>query len=62
MKLDLRTRCARQRCRKIPRGKMQTANYEHYKPYCSFHCQEWARVEDGLTYCAELRRAAEPAK
>lgn len=48
MKLDLRIRC--KRCRKIPRGKMQQANYERYKPFCSFGCKEWFRVEEAMRY------------
>ena len=43
VKLDLRPRCLR--CKKIPHGKMKQANFERYKPYCSFHCQEWHRLE-----------------
>ncbi len=44
MKLDLRTRCAR--CRKIPRGKNQKANWERYSPFCSYSCQEWFKLEE----------------
>lgn len=56
MKLDLLTRCAR--CRKIPRGKMQKENYERYKPYCSYNCQEWHRVEEARRHILEFQRAA----
>lgn len=52
MKLDLRPRC--ERCRKIPRGKMQTANYERYKPYCSYHCQEWHRLEKASAFVRNM--------
>lgn len=55
MKLDLRPRC--KYCRKIPRGKMNVANYERYKPYCSFHCQEWGRLQDAAAYLSTLRQA-----
>jgi hypothetical protein len=50
MKLDLRIRC--KRCRKIPRGKMQQANFERYDPFCSFHCAEWFRLEEAQRYLA----------
>jgi hypothetical protein len=50
--LDLRPRCARLRCNKLPRGNAQLANYKRYAPYCSYHCQESARVEDALRYLA----------
>ena len=43
MKLDLRPRCSN--CGKLPRGKLQQANYQRYAPYCSFHCQESARMK-----------------
>lgn len=45
--IDL-TRC--KRCQKRPRGKLNQANFERYKPYCSFHCQEWGRLEDAQAY------------
>ena len=54
MKLDLRPRC--KRCGKMPRGKMQTENYERYKPYCSYHCQEWANLEGAQRYINENLR------
>lgn len=60
MKLDLRTRC--KRCRKIPRGKLNMANYERYKPYCSYHCQEWARLEDAQRYINTLAPLPEQSK
>lgn len=40
--LDLR-RC--HRCRKIPRSKIGKENMKRYAPFCSYHCQEWARLE-----------------
>ena len=43
MKIDLRTRC--DRCRKIPRGKMNLENWQRYKPFCSYHCQQWGQLE-----------------
>lgn len=49
--LDLRPRCGRRRCNKlIRRGKRAQAEHERYTPYCSFHCQEWARLEDAQDY------------
>lgn len=53
MKLDFRPRC--KRCRKIPRGKARMAEFERYKPLCSFHCQEWDRVEGGMRRIRELQ-------
>jgi len=50
--LDLRPRCLR--CNKIPRGKMQKSNFEHYKPYCSYHCQEWHRLEQASEYVRKM--------
>jgi len=47
-------RCQRARCRKIPRGKRAVADRERYTPYCSFHCQEWARLEDAQAYIRTL--------
>ena len=55
--LDLRPRC--KRCRKMPRGKMQLANWDRYKPYCSYHCQEWARLEEARAYLDRLREIHE---
>lgn len=54
--LDLRPRC--KRCKKIPRGKMQVANFARNKPYCSFSCQEWGRLEDAQRYINTLNAAA----
>ena len=48
---DLR-RC--KRCRKIPRGKINQANAKRYAPYCSFSCQEWARLEDASAHVRSL--------
>jgi len=44
MKVDLRDRC--KRCRKMPRGKMQAANFARYTPFCSYACKEWYRLEE----------------
>lgn len=52
VKLDLR-RC--KRCGKIPQGRMQKQNSEMYDPYCSYHCQEWARLEDATEYIRTLK-------
>lgn len=53
MKLDLRPRCLR--CQKLPRGKMQEANFERYKPFCSYNCQEWYRLEGAQRYLDAMR-------
>lgn len=51
MRLDLRDRCTRQRCAQLIRkGKMAQANYQRYKPYCSYSCQEWHRLEEAQDY------------
>jgi len=53
MKLDLRPRC--KRCRKIPRGSIETNNYEKYYPgYCSFQCQQWHRLDLAREYLKSL--------
>ena len=54
MKLDLRPRC--KRCGKLPRGKMQAENFKRYAPFCSYHCQEWAYLEDAHRYINERLR------
>ena len=38
------------RCLRKPRGKMQKNNYERYKPFCSYHCQEWFKLEEAQRY------------
>lgn len=51
--LDLRARCARQRCNKLIRNSQQAqADYKRYAPYCSFHCKECDRVESSLRMLA----------
>jgi hypothetical protein len=50
--LDLRPRC--KRCRKIPRGKLNMANFERYFPYCSYDCQQWAQLEEAQRYINTL--------
>lgn len=50
--LDLRQRC--KRCKKMPRGKMQQANWDRYKPYCSYHCQEWHQLELASEYVRKM--------
>lgn len=58
--LDLRDRCKRPRCDKLIRkGKMAQANWQRYKPYCSYGCQEWHRLEQAAEYLERLR-ADEP--
>jgi endogenous inhibitor of DNA gyrase (YacG/DUF329 family) len=51
MIIDLRTRCARKKCHKLIRkGKKAHEDYKRYYPYCSYHCQEWANLEDAMEY------------
>ena len=57
--LDLRDRCARAACNKLIRkGQMAQAEYARYKPFCSYHCQQWAGIEAGRQRINELRTAA----
>ena len=49
--LDLR-RC--HRCKKIPRGKIRIENAKRYAPFCSYHCQEWARLEAASEYVRNM--------
>lgn len=51
--LDLRPRC--ERCVKLIRGAMAEARYARYRPFCSFHCQEWTRLESAQRYINEMR-------
>lgn len=53
--VDLRDRC--KRCNRSPRGKMQTANWNRYKPFCSYNCQEWFRLEEAQRYIDTIRSA-----
>jgi hypothetical protein len=49
--LDLRARCLRRRCHKLIRkGKLAQANYQRYKPFCSYACQEWNKIEEARDY------------
>lgn len=49
MKIDSHLRC--KRCGKIPRSKIEKANYEkHYAGFCSYHCQEWHQLEEAQRY------------
>lgn len=49
--------CRCKRCGKLPRGKMQHDNAKRYAPYCSYHCQEWAQLEEAQRYINKLRSA-----
>ena len=44
------------RCRKIPRGKTAEAYAERYAPFCSYHCQEWFRLEEAERYLWRTRQ------
>ncbi len=52
MKLDPRPRC--RRCGKLPRGKLQKDKYTRHDPFCSFHCQESARMDGALRAVRDL--------
>jgi hypothetical protein len=52
VKLDLRPRC--KRCKKLPRGKLAAANFERYKPFCSYGCQQWFNLENAQRYINSL--------
>ncbi len=60
MKLDLRDRCQRARCsRLIRKGKIAQQNYASYKPFCSFACREWDRLEVAQEYINRRLAAGE---
>lgn len=60
MKLDLRPRCKRPACNDLIRkGKDAQWRWKHYKPYCSYNCQEWHRLESAQEYI-NTRRAVKP--
>jgi hypothetical protein len=44
-----------QRCHKTPRSKAAWVNWGRYTPYCSFHCQEWGRLDDAQEYLRRKR-------
>lgn len=43
-----------ERCNKLPRGKIKQENARRYAPYCSFHCQEWHRLELASSYVRDM--------
>jgi len=49
MKIDLRLRCERPSCHKLIR-KAAMWEYEQYKPYCSYQCQEFHKQEMVMEY------------
>jgi hypothetical protein len=53
VKVDFTDRC--KRCGKIPRGKMQKENFERYKPFCSYGCQQWYPLEEVQRYLNRKR-------
>lgn len=56
--LDLRSRCARQRCDKLIRkGQQAQAEFKRYSPFCSYHCQEWARLEGAQAVIDRFNRS-----
>jgi len=42
MKIDTRNRC--KKCNRFIRGEMRLRSWALYQPYCSYHCQETARM------------------
>lgn len=55
--LDLRDRCARDSCAKLIRkGKQSQAEYARYRPYCSYHCQQWAGIDSARRHLATLEQ------
>ena len=51
------------RCGKVIRSKSDRANFDHYRPYCSYHCEEWARLESARIWLDEQRAATKsPAR
>lgn len=52
-RIDL-TRC--KRCNKRPRGKMAKQDFERYAPYCSYHCEQWAALENAVRHNIRNRR------
>ena len=47
--LDLRDRCARTKCNcLIKKSKMAQDKFNRYKPFCSYHCQEWSSLEEAM--------------
>jgi hypothetical protein len=58
--IDFRPTC--KRCGKHPRGKMQEANFKRYAPFCSYHCQEWFRLEEAQRYIKQRYPQGEERK
>ena len=59
--LDLRIRC--ERCKKLIRKSAgAVAEYQRYKPFCSYHCQQWGALEDAQRRINSLKRAEQEVK
>jgi hypothetical protein len=53
--IDFRDRCARERCNKlITKGKQAQYNFTMYKPYCSYHCQQWHGLEVAQSHISRI--------
>ena len=50
-KIETRPRC--NKCNRLIRGELRERNYAHYQPYCSFHCQETARMNRNIASLAK---------
>jgi hypothetical protein len=57
--LDLRARCERKNCNKLIRkGEAAQREFARYRPYCSYHCQEWGRLEGAMQHLRRLKGEA----
>ncbi|MBU2052522.1 hypothetical protein KKH13_04935 [Patescibacteria group bacterium] len=54
IKLDSKSR--RKRCGEIPRGKLRLTEHERYKPFCSYFCYEWYKLEKAFGLLRERRQ------
>ena len=58
MKIDLRERCKRGRCNKlILKNKTAQYAYSLYKPYCSYHCQQWNALEQAQAHINSIKES-----
>jgi len=58
MHFDTRNRCAK--CNRIIRGEIRLRNWLHYQPYCSYHCQETARMNRAMAALPNIRQNTSP--
>lgn len=49
-----------ERCNKaIKKSKIAQVEYEKYKPYCSYHCQQWATLSKAKQHLNSLSESIE---